>query len=64
MCSFAITASLVVYIQHTEEQYSIPIRRSLEPIHCKNAIFLGINPSEGLIIVPENGPLALRIRSN
>ncbi|MBA7557359.1 hypothetical protein ES705_50109 [subsurface metagenome] len=64
ICSLAITASLAVYIQHTEEQYSTSMFLSLDPTHWRKPIFLGIVPSEGRIIFPENGPLALRIRSN
>ena len=64
ICSFAITASFVVYIQHTEEQYSTPHFISLDPIHCKNAILRGIMPSDGRSINPACGPLALNIRSN
>ena len=47
VCSFAITASLAVYIQQTEEQYSLPNLGSLDPTHCKNASFCGTFPSDG-----------------
>ncbi len=64
VCSFAITASLIEYMQQTLEQYSFPQCSSLEPTHWMNAIFSGMSPSEGLSMVPKYGPVADMILSN
>ena len=42
----ATTASLIAYMQHTEEQWALSQRlRSREPTHWNQAIFLGSRPS-------------------
>ena len=56
-------ASLIAYIQHTDEQYSLPSLASREPTHWINAIFFGICSSEGLSTFPNVGPVALKKRS-
>ncbi len=57
-------ASFVAYMQQTAEHNSLPMLRSLDPTHWINPIFFGFVPSEGLIIDPFVGPLALRNLSN
>ena len=51
------------YIQHTLEQYGLPICSSLEPTQWMNATRLGSIPSEGLITCQPVGPDALIILS-
>ena len=64
-CSLAIMASLMAYMQHTDEQYPLPHRLvSREPTHWSQAIFFGSVWSEGRTRCPMVGPEALKIRSN
>ena len=63
-CSFATLASLMAYMQQTEEQNPFPHVSSLDPTHCRNAIFFGVVSSEGLTMWPSVGPAAHVRRSN
>jgi hypothetical protein len=48
LCSLAITACLLAYMQHTDEQYPLSqALRSRDPTHWIQAIFLGGWSSEG-----------------
>ena len=57
LCSLAIMASLMAYMQQTAEQYPFPQWvDSLEPTHWSQAIFLGSFSSEGRTRCPMVGP--------
>ena len=65
-CSLAITASLMAYMQQTEEQYALShLFMSREPTHWNQAIFLGSRPSlDSRLTCPAVGPEAESMRSN
>jgi len=52
VCSWAITASFIANMQHTDEQYVFPVCLSLDPTHWMNAIRFGILPSDGRNTMP------------
>jgi hypothetical protein len=61
-----MTASLMAYMQHTEEQWALShLFMSREPTHWNQAIFWGSRPSlERRLTWPAVGPEAERMRSN
>ncbi len=65
-CSLAITASLMAYMQHTEEQCELShLFMSREPTHWNQAIFFGSRWSlDRRCTWPWVGPEAERMRSN
>ncbi len=63
VCSWAMTASFMANMQHTDEQYGFPMLLSLEPTHWMKATFFGISPSEGRSTRPLKGPVAESMRS-
>ncbi len=65
MCSLVSIASLVAYMQHTEEQYFFhPSFWDLDPQHWMNAILLGDSPLEGMTMCPLLQPEAHMYLSN
>ena len=46
-CSLMTLASFNACIQQNLEQYTSPLIVSLDPMHCKKAIFSGLFPSDG-----------------